>query len=213
MVKSTKWIDISVPLKDGMVHWPGDPEIKIHNIKDMRKGDRATVAHLSMGSHTGTHMDAPAHFILNTKTIDQMPLDSTVGLARVIEIKDPESIKIEELKKHKIKKGDRILFKTKNSALCWNTNDFVKDFVYISDDAGHWLGEIGVKCVGVDYLSVGSFRKGGHEIHKALLSKNVWIIEGLNLSKVKPGKYDLACLPLRIMNGDGSPARAILRKA
>ena len=208
----TRWFDISVPLKDGMVHWPGDPAVRIRNVKDMERGDVCTVSQISMGSHTGTHMDAPLHFIRKTAPIDRMPFEATVGPARVLEIKDRESIKPAELLKHKIKKGERILFKTANSARCWKSGEFVKDFVYISKEAAAMLARIKVLCVGVDYLSVGGFYKDGVETHHALLSGGIWLIEGLDLSQVKPGKYELVCLPLRMFNGDGAPARAALRR-
>ena len=210
--KKVNWIDISVPIYSGMVHWPGDPGIKIQRVSDMDKGAHCNVSHMDMGSHTGTHMDALLHFINTGKSLDKMPLSTTIGLATVIEIKDKESIKPEELKKYRIQKGERILFKTRNSVRCWKTNKFLKDFVYISKEAAKYLAEKRVQLVGVDYLSVGGFKKDGTETHLALLGAGIWAIEGLNLSKIKPGKYELICLPLRVLNSDGAPARAILRK-
>jgi arylformamidase len=206
------WIDISVPVRNGMVHWPGDPPFHIERAEDQDKGDTATVSRMTLGVHTGTHMDAPLHFIPNARSIDTMPLDATLGPARVIPIRDTQSIKREELKEHAIGAGDRILFKTSNSAQAWNTDTFAEDFVYISQDAARYLVECGVRMVGVDYLSVGGYRQDGPETHHALLGGGVWIIEGLNLSAVEPGTYDLVCLPLRLMGAEGSPARAILRR-
>lgn len=206
-----KFIDISVTLKDGMVHWPSDPPVKIKRSRDINKGDRANVSHISMGSHTGTHMDAPLHFIRKGKGLDRMPLKATVGPARVISIKDRESIKPEELKKHKIKRGERILFKTLNSSRCWKTTTFKKDFVYIPEETAKYLAKKGVRTVGIDYLSVGGFRKDGMETHLALLQAGIWLIEGLDLSKAKQGRYHLICLPLKVLNSDGAPARAVLR--
>ena len=205
------WIDISVPLKSGMVHWPDNPPVKIERMQDMDHGDSCTVSTLSFGSHTGTHMDAPAHFIKGTKGIDQMPLEATIGPARVIEIKDRESIKPEELKKHKIRAGERILFKTINSSRCWSGDTFIEDFVYISQAAARALAKAKIRTVGIDYISVGGFTCDGLETHQALLGGGIWIIEGLNLSKVKPGNYELLCLPLKLVQGDGAPARAVLR--
>ncbi len=206
-----KWIDVSVPLKNGMVHWPRDPAIHIHPIREMKKGDSCNVSHLSMGSHTGTHMDAPAHFIKSAKTIDQIPSEVLVGPARVIEIKDPLFINAKELKLSKITHGERLLFKTKNSSRCWKTSAFVKDFVSISLEAAAFLAEKKIKLVGVDYLSVGAFQGDGAAIHRTLLKAGVWIIEGLDLSKVKSGRCEFICLPLKIEKGDGAPARALLR--
>ena len=205
------WMDISLPMHSGMVHWPDNPPVSIERALDMGQGDAANVSKLSMGVHTGTHMDAPIHFFPAGKGIDTMPLTAAIGRARVIEISDAESIKTEELSPHQIQAGERILFKTCNSASCWQTNDFVKDFVYISSDAAQYLAERKVQTVGVDYLSVGGFFKDGAETHHALLGAGIWIIEGLNLSNVRPGFVELICLPLKIEGSDGAPARAILR--
>ena len=208
--KRKKYIDISVTLKSGMVHWPGDPPVRIKRSLNMDKGHIVNVSRMDMGAHTGTHMDAPLHFIRKGKSLDKMPLDATVGEARVIKIKDRESIKPEELKRHNIRRGERILFKTINSNRCWKTNVFKRDFVYISKEAARYLAKIGVRTVGVDYLSIGGFYKDGLETHLALLKADIWAIEGLNLSKVKAGHYKLICLPLKVLNSDGAPARAIL---
>jgi arylformamidase len=205
------WIDISVPLHTGMVHWPDNPPVSIERVQDIGRGDTANVSKLSLGAHTGTHMDAPVHFLPGGKSIDAMPLAATIGLARVIEIQDSESIKPAELHMHQIQSGERILFKTRNSARCWQSNDFVEDFVYISREAAQYLAAQRIQTVGVDYLSVGGFFKDAVETHRALLSAGIWIIEGLNLSSVQPGTYELICLPLKIAGSDGAPARAILR--
>jgi arylformamidase len=205
------WIDISVPVFTGMAHWPDNPAVRIERMLDIELGDVCNVSTLSLGAHTGTHMDAPLHFLRHGAGIDAAPFSATVGPARVIEIRDTESIKGAELAEHDIRRDERILFKTANSARCWQTDDFVEDFVYIAQDAATLLAERGVRTVGIDYLSVGGFRKDGVETHAALLGGDVWVIEGLNLSQVQPGMYEMICLPLRLMNADGSPARAILR--
>jgi arylformamidase len=206
------WIDISVPVRNGMVHWPGDPDFHIERAEDQDKGDVATVSRMTLGVHTGTHMDAPLHFIRGARSIDQMPLDATIGPARVIPIADPKSIKRDELTRHSIAAGERILFKTLNSARAWKAGAFDENFVFISQDAARYLADLGVRTVGVDYLSVGGYREDGPETHHALLGAGIWIIEGLDLSAVEPGAYELVCLPLRLMGSEGSPARAILRK-
>ncbi|MHB8520571.1 MAG: cyclase family protein [Limisphaerales bacterium] len=207
-----EWIDISVPLYSGMVHWPDNPPVEIKRMLDMDCGALCNVSTVSMGSHTGTHMDAPLHFVRTGVGLDRMPLTATIGPARVIEIRDRESIKPGELRPHKIRRGERILFKTRNSTRSWKSDAFDEDFVYISQEAARFLAERGVQTLGVDYLSVGGFKRDGVETHQALLGAGIWIIEGLNLAKVKPGKYELVCLPLKVRNGDGGPARAVLRK-
>jgi arylformamidase len=208
----SEWIDISVPVRNGMVHWPGDPEFQIERATDQENGDHATVSRMALGVHTGTHMDAPLHFIRHARSIDTMPLDATVGPARVIAIRDSKSIRPEELSNHGIKAGERILFKTKNSDQSWASDRFDENFVFISQDGARYLAACGVRTVGVDYLSVGGFREDGLETHEALLAAGIWIIEGLNLKGVEPGPYELVCLPLRLIGAEGAPARAILRR-
>jgi arylformamidase len=196
-----------------MVHWPGDPAFHIEHAQDQEKGDVATVSRMTLGVHTGTHMDAPLHFIRNGAAIDSMPLDATLGRARVLGVDDPKSIKRDELLSHGILRGERILFKTRNSDGAWKSDQFDEDFVFISHDAAAYLAECGVRCVGVDYLSVGGFREDGPETHHALLGAGIWIIEGLNLHGIEPGNYELVCLPLRLIGSEGAPARAILRRS
>jgi arylformamidase len=161
-----------------------------------------------MGSHTGTHMDAPLHFFKNGKSLHKMPFEATIGPTRVIYINDKMSITPEELRKYNIRRGERILFKTANSLRCWKTNRFIKDFVYISKEAAKYLTKVNVRTIGVDYLSVG----GDTSVHHSLLKAGIWIIEGLNLSSARKGRYDLICLPLKILNSDGAPCRAIIRE-
>lgn len=205
------WIDISVMLRGGMPNWPGDPPVVIERVMDMHAGDVCTVSRLDLSAHTGTHMDAPAHYLRDGRTLDTMPLGATVGPARVVEVQDPESIKVADIDACDPQPGERILFKTPNSARVWQANEFVKDFVYISQEAARALGERRVQMVGIDYLSIGGFFKDGVETHEAILGAGIWVIEGLNLSQVTPGSYELVCLPLKIFESDGAPARAILR--
>jgi len=205
------WIDISVPVRSGMVHWPNDPEVEIKRLLNIERGDVCNASHMSMSVHTGTHMDAPLHFVAGGTSIDQMPLDATVGPARVIEITDKESIKADDVRRSKLKADERVLFKTRNSRRAWEGEPFDEDFVYISQEAARLLADSKVRTVGVDYLSVGGYKKDGVETHVALLGAGIWIIEGLNLAKVEPGLYDLVCLPLKLAGSDGAPARALLR--
>jgi len=208
---ASPWIDVSVRLKTGMVNWPGDPAVRISHALEIERGDPCTVSLLELGAHTGTHMDAPAHFVRGGSGIDRMPLDAAIGSARVIPIRDRQSIKTAELARHSIRRGDRVLFKTHNSGQCWDTDSFVEDFVYLSASAAQYLVERQVRLVGIDYLSVGGFREDGVETHQALLQAGIWIIEGLNLKRVRPGRVQLICLPLKITGGDGAPCRAMVR--
>jgi arylformamidase len=205
------WIDVSVSLRSGMVHWPDNPPVRIERALSIEHGDAANVSEVAMGAHTGTHMDGPIHFVREGRRLDEMPLTATIGRARVIEIRDPESIKPGELYPHGLRRNERILFKTQNSARRWSSADFVEDFVYVSQEAARYLAGCGIRTVGVDYLSVGGFRKDGEETHRALLEAGIWVIEGLDLSEVEPGEHELVCLPIKIEHSDGAPARAILR--
>lgn len=209
---SNPWIDVSVPLYTGMVHWPDNPPVQIERDLDIGRGDICNVMKFAFGAHTGTHMDAPVHWIDGAPGIDTMPLDATLGRARVLEISDPISVKPAELEPFNLQAGERILLKTRNSARVWASNAFVEDFVYISADAARYLAERRVRTVGVDYLSVGGYTVDGPETHRALLTAGIWIIEGLNLSQVTPGNYELICLPIKIRGGDGAPSRALLRR-
>ena len=205
------WIDISVPLRANMTHWPGDTPFHIERRQDMDRGDVCNLSELAMSVHTGTHMDAPLHFVANGRSIDQMPLTATVGPARVIEIADPKAILPAELEGHEVRRGERLLFKTANSRTDWLLSPFREGFVHISAEAAEYLVTRGVQTIGVDYISVGAFTGDGAETHRILLGAGVWIVEGLNLSAVQPGACELICLPLRILNSDGAPARALLR--
>lgn len=205
------WIDISVPVKPGMVHWPGDPAYEVRRVLDMEHGDVANVSLLRLGAHTGTHIDAPLHFVRNGVPIDAAPIDALIGRARVIQITDPESIKPRELSRHALSPGERVLFKTRNSPGAWERPGFAEDFVHISAAAASHIVQCGVRTVGIDYLSVGGYERDGVQTHQILLGAGLWLIEGLNLSAVGPGDYELVCLPLRLEGVEASPARAVLR--
>jgi arylformamidase len=211
-LSSRGWIDVTVPLRTGMVRWPGDPGVEIERRLSIDRGDADNLSVLSMSAHTGTHMDAPLHFLKHGRPIDEMPLSAVMGPARVIEISDPEAVKPGELHAHKIRRGERILFKTLNSSRPWGEDAFFKDYVHISKEAASLLARRGVRTVGIDYLSVGGYKRGGVQTHVTLLKAGIWIIEGLDLSAIKPGDYDLLALPLRIAGGDGAPARVLLKR-
>ena len=205
------WMDVSVPLRSGMVHWPGDPAVSIELVAAMARCDNADVTAIDMGAHTGTHMDAPSHFVAGGASLDDLDPDVVLGPARVIAISDPVAVTAAELERHDIQRGERLLFRTSNSERCWSTDDFVEDFVYVSEDAAALLAAREVRLVGIDYLSVGGFHVDGAAIHRRLLGAGVWIIEGLDLRSVAPGRYELICLPLRLAGAEGGPARVMLR--
>jgi arylformamidase len=208
------WYDISVPLKQGMVYFPTDPAPpKIYRYSDRALGSKVTMSMLEIISHTGTHIDSPLHFIPDGSTISDMPLDATIGPARVIAIKDKESIKAGELKKHNIKKGERVLFKTRNSPASYEAEKFNDDYCYIDESAADYLVKVGVKLVGIDFITIGSYKRPENigKTHTALLGAGIYVLEDCALANVPPGEYELLCLPLLMWNGDAGPCRAILR--
>lgn len=212
MPNDNRWFDVSVPLTTGMVHWPGDPEPTFARISEIEHGANANVTLCRMTAHTGTHMDAPLHFLPDQNGIDTFPLSVGIGPARIIGIPAASPVVTKaELEDKGIKPGDRVLLKTRNSLRRWERLDFQDDYVGINASAAQFLADAGVVLIGVDYLSVGVFQGDGADTHRILLSAGVWIVEGLELSQVPAGDYDLVCLPLRIQDCDGSPARVILR--
>jgi len=206
-----EWIDISIPLHNGMVHWPGDAPFERRYTHSIANGDEANVSAFQGTVHMGTHMDAPRHYFEAGATIDTMPIQAGIGRARVIAIRDPNLIRVEELEAHHIAKGERVLFKTRNSGAVWKTANFQEKFVHFPKEAAAYLAKCEIHTIGVDYLSVGGYESDGAETHRILLSAGIWIIEGLNLEHVEPGDYELFCLPLKITGSEAAPARAVLR--
>ena len=203
-------IDISLPIREGMVVYEGDPGISISAALALSRGEPANVSNLKLGSHTGTHMDAPLHFIEGAKSIDTLPLDLLIGPALVLEVDADRLVEPRHLTDPRIGAHARVLLKTRNSAL-WDRTSFARDYVALSLDGARVLMERGVKLIGIDYLSIEAFGAEGHPVHKTLLGAGIVILEGLDFRRVTPGVYELYCLPLRIAGGDGSPCRAILR--
>ena len=208
------WYDISVPLKQGMNYFPTDPvPPRIYRYHDTELGAKVTMSMLEIISHTGTHIDTPLHFIPGGSTVSDMPLDATIGPCRVIEIKDQEKIRVGELEKHNIKKGERVLFKTRNSPTVYTSDGFVEDYVYLDGDAADYLVDRGIILFGLDNITIGHFKETDNlnKTHRALLAAGIYILEDCALADVPPGDYELLCLPLLIWKGDAGPCRAILR--
>jgi len=206
------WIDISMPLRNGVVGWPGDVPVEVARRAEIGQGSDYNISMLTLSTHSGTHMDAPLHFIRGGKSIDMLPFDATVGPARVIEISDPKAIEPAELETCDIKEGERVLFKTVNSNRPWPDLPFQDGYVHLTPDSAAFLVDRRVKCVGIDYLSVGTLdMESSMPTHKTLLAGGVWIIECIYLGQVEAGPCDLICLPLRVEGAEGAPARAIIR--
>ena len=209
------YYDVTVPLSNQLPTYPGDPGIQIGEWRALAKGDSANVSVVNFGAHTGTHVDAPAHFIEGAGKVEDLPLDALIGEALVVEAPQ-DCLVIDEdfVKTHVLPGTERVLFKTRNSAF-WNEPEpkFHTDFTHLNVDSATWLRNQGAKLVGIDYLSIEKSKSPGHPTHIALLSKSIVIVEGLNLSEVPPGRYELICLPLKLRSnlGDGAPTRAVLR--
>src|SRR3982751_4324205 len=208
-----KIYDITVPIHSTMPVYEGDPGVKIESWSAFAKGDSSNVSMLNFGAHTGTHVDAPAHFIEGANTIDNLPLDTLIGPARIVRVPD-DAIEItpEFLSGCDLHGVTRVLFHTRNSQF-WTDATFRKDFTHLLPEAAELLVAGGVRLVGIDYLSIEKFHSGHHRTHLTLLREGVVIVEGLDLSDVPDGDYELICLPLKIADGsgDGAPARAVLR--
>ena len=205
--------DVSVPLFPAMVGWPGDPEFEM-SAEARIPEDGYSLSRICMGTHTGTHVDAPRHVVEYGKHIDQIPLDVLIGRALVAEVKPPKgwAIQPEDLIDAGVPRGcSRVLFKTSNSDL-WapGPHDFEPFFVHLSEKTARWLVESGAKLVGIDYMSVDGMQEKPLPAHHVLLEAGVVIIENLDLSHVPPGVYDLIALPLKLLNADGAPARVVL---
>ncbi|HEX4684725.1 MAG TPA: cyclase family protein [Gemmatimonadaceae bacterium] len=202
--------DISVPVVNGGVVYPGNPDIRIAPQQEVAKGGSSNVSSLALGSHTGTHVDAPKHFFDDGATVDQLPLDVLMGPAMVVAMEaDVMAVGKAELERHELKGHTRVLIKTRNSGFI-RGREFVRDYTYLAPDGAAYLVTLGVRLVGVDYFSVEQFHSGHHQTHRTLLERGVVIVEGLDLSAPAMGPYELRVLPLRLAGLDGAPARAVL---
>jgi arylformamidase len=207
----SRYIDVTVPLSPSVPTFPGDPRFEMdfpHRIAD---GKPYNVARIQMGVHSATHVDAPFHFKADGATVDALPLEILIGKCRVLEIADRERIERAELQKADLRDDIRLLLKTRMSGQLRNP-EFQEDFVHLTPEAAEYLVQAGIKLLGIDYLSIEKFGSTGFEAHHALLGAGVIVIEGLDLSDVEAGDYDLICLPLRIAGADGAPARVVLKR-
>jgi arylformamidase len=191
--------DVTLPLREGMVTYPGDPEVRLEHAASIAAGDAVNLTRMDFGLHSGTHVDAPVHFIEGGAGVDALPLDALVGRCEVVEAAD---LAVEFVAA--APKAERLLFKTPNSEL-WARDEFADDFARLDRAGARLLVERGTRLVGVDYLSVGD-----EEAHHVLLEAGVVPVEGLDLRGIEPGSYEVVCLPLRVVGADGAPARVIL---
>ncbi len=205
-----RYYDISVPVAPSLPVYEGDPPTELALWQEMARGDLADVRALRMGVHTGTHVDAPAHFLAGGATIDRIELGACVGPALVLDLSayQGELIGAAELAAVVPAGAERLLLRTRNSSL-WQRPGFDPSFVALSEDAATLLVGRGLRLVGIDYVSIAPAADPG-PVHRILLGAGVVVLEGLDLSGVAAGGYTLVCLPLRLQDAEAAPARAML---
>jgi arylformamidase len=205
--------DVTAPLRADLPTWPGEEGLHRRLVKDLAKGDGSTVSHLSLGAHTGTHVDAPVHFIEGSGGIDDLDVESLVGPAVVVGFDHVEgTVGADDLEASVPAGEHRILLKTRNSGWSGSDTEFREDFVALDPSGAEWCVARQVRLVGIDYLSIEPYGSGrqGHPVHRALLEAGVVIVEGLDLSGIEAGSYVVAALPLLVSGGEGAPARVVL---
>lgn len=202
--------DVTLGLREDMPTYAGEPGPSLESLRSIEGGDHSNVTALSLGSHTGTHVDAPYHFVDGGSTIDALAPDVLVGPALVVEHTGADHVTAADLEAFEVPVGcRRLLVKTANGRL-WEDDVFHEDFLALAPDAGEWLVARGIELVGIDYLSIERFRAEGHPVHAALLGGGVVVVEGLDLRAAEPGEYLLVCAPLKVVGADGAPARVFL---
>ena len=203
--------DVSLTIYPGMLAWPGQPQVAMDTVKSIAQGDSSNVSLLHIGTHTSTHVDAPYHFLPGAIGIDSISPEVLIGPARLFQLPEIHHIDRNLLEGLDLKGVERLLLGTTNSALL-KQRQFVEDYIFISEDAASYLVDMGIKLVGVDYLSIDQYQNKARPTHHILLGAGVTIVEGLDLTGVPPGDYELLCLPLKIKDGNGAPARVFLRE-
>ncbi|KTB48801.1 cyclase family protein [Dehalogenimonas alkenigignens] len=209
--RAESWVDISMILDHEMGVWPGDPNVEITPVRQIRNGAPYNLSSISMSLHSGTHLDAPRHFIETGLSVDRAPLDLLIGPAQVIELTGGEPVTPLMFQKCRIGACKRLILKTNTVGLP-AAGKFNRDYRYITPEAGQYLVEKEIGLVGIDSPSIGPIEPDAYDVHRSLLDAGIWILEGLDLSMITPGMYDLICLPMKIRDGDGAPARVVLRR-
>jgi arylformamidase len=199
--------DVSVPVRPGMITYRRNPGVEVERVLTIDGGDGANVSRVTMGCHSGTHIDGSLHFFDDGTGVDALPLDAMLGRCEVVEIPDPgDAIDAAVLADAGVPEDTkRLVLKTPNSRL-WDRDEFTHDFVRLNGSGARWVRESGIRLVAIDYLSIGD-----HDAHVDLLGNGIVALEGLDLREIEPGSYDLLCLPMRLMETDGAPARVLLR--
>lgn len=210
-MENREYIDISFSYDDGMAIYPANPQYICQKVSDMQKGDSCNVSKITLGTHTGTHIDAPSHFVQDGMPIDQLPLAWTNGRAKVLHIEETV-ITVECLKKYEVEKDDIIIFRTSNSDMFEGIR-VLESYVTLDYEGAQYLVDKQVKMIGIDYMTIErprELRELGKSVHTILLGNGIPVLETLDLRCVEEGEYALMCLPLKLQGSDGSPVRAVL---
>jgi len=208
--RAAGWIDASVPLDESVSVWPGDPRLVLERIARLDV-DGVNVSRLLTSVHVGTHVDAPVHYFADGAGVDTAPLAVLIGRVRVVDCGDADVVTASSLRPLRVRHDERVLLRTRNSSRRWWAEAIRYDFACLTPAAAELLGRRGARLVGIDGPSVGAAGSDGDKVHRTLLAAGVWIVEGLDLAAVLAGRYDMACLPLRLVGADGAPARVVLR--
>lgn len=206
-----KWIDITLPISDKYPAWPGLLPFSIESDTKMENGDVYNATHVQMNSHFGTHVDAPRHFLMDGGAVDELPLDYLIGPCQVFELECSQTIGKKDLEGLDLTGVERVLFKTNNKKIL-HDDTFHEDFIGLDPSGAHYLAEKGVKVVGVDYYSVAAWGEQAIEVHQVLLKKKVVLLEGVDLTNVEKGRYQLIALPMKVEGAEAAPARIVLGK-
>jgi len=205
----TRFYDVTLPIADGMIVYPGDRPVRFRRTRTIAR-DGYNWSEIECGTHLGTHIDAPAHFIEGSATLDEIPLDVMLGEVEVVEI-DAGMIDRAALERMRINDWRAVFFKTRNQSL-WKLDQFSEEYVSVTPDGAQFLVTKGARLVGIDYRSIECFETHDYPVHRTLLGSGAFIVEGLYLNDVRAGRYRLHCLPMKLKDGDGGPARVILEK-
>jgi arylformamidase len=208
----TRVIDVSLEIGPDLLIWPGNPGVVIRPTSRISRGGSSNVSEIRLGSHTGTHVDPPYHFIDDGATVDDLPLDVLIGDVLVADLRGiADPIGRDQLDGLSLIDGTtRLLLRTDNSRFWAEARAFPDGYVSLSSDGARWVVERGLRLIGIDFLSIEARGAPGHPTHRTLLEAGVVILEGLDLSRVEPGEYTLVCFPIKIADGDGAPTRAVL---
>ena len=205
-----KLYDATLPMEEGMVTFPGDPVFQVTPISRLNEGGAFELSRLSLGTHGGTHVDPPKHYLEGGAGVDALPLDALVGPGVVLDMRGRAFIDRDALEQACLGRCKKILLKT-DSGLLLKERTFREDYVHLTESGAGFLIEQEISLVGIDSLSIERYGNPGAPVHRALLEAGIVIVEGANLVEIPPGPYEIFCLPLRIKDADGSPARLILR--